>query len=915
MNRARNETRQWTFDVRRWAERARSMASERKNRSFEDLELAQASSRATEANVQRAKAEAKRQGVFEYDVDERGVPIPSSARRFSLLASHRAIGRTSTSLGLYLDAATQLGALAVILALAAAYSLVTNLKDVAFSSTYAVRGSAGGVESTCMRPYTTDGAVLRSSQGSRCAIPTLESFFNCPMTCEYDGVGYNFTNACGTHYPCTLESVLTPTQYAVCCTPKLSNTATQTPREFQGVQTVVTILFFLFEIWYTRNQQQTAKSIMSTTVTAADYSVYVEGFGKGNMWSRKDVADFFAHYGDVVSVCHLTNTARLVKLESQIFRAVNIRNEIQARIFEDMTEGESKSSVRKLRELMFRYLMLDGYKADENSLIKLDDQIADFKRKVAKHDETGVTNVQLGMAVVTFNYEDHATNCCEDHVNDYFEQFKQVVTRKRAPDFNGNKIRVKRAPESSDINWQNLRSRRSNAEIVFSFAGTYITLGVALVAGGIVQYFFEGLRNEELVAIEKEIALSSSASLSSQFNLQLITAASSLVIVAINAALDSLTVFLTSREMYATKTAANNALLVKLTVVQLLNYVVVPVLTNRCSNAADGQCNWYTPGGLIEQAFYLQLFNILALPTRILNVTNRFIVIVLAPLARTYDILYQMLEPEEFDLARQYSELLKIIGLAAIYGPALPASYSIAAIGVLMCYCCNKYRGLRLSQVPPKLYHNALGVRMAIRIISLLQILFGCLVFYRFDTAITVTLWVNLAIWFVALLPIRRFMGFFLPPELAAKSTGGVSFVNNAGLRDSSGQLRSLTMRRSSSVKMPDLNQENVENAPESRSELVRKAFMARMYKCELHELENGRLTLYHPPVPTHASPKQLEALLKLYEPFEELVPANPVYLPDQKESTGGIYTQPPSKTSVFARKKLDIIDSFNKRR
>ena len=321
-----------------------------------------------------------------------------------------------------------------------------------------------------------------------------------------------------------------------------------------------------------------------------------------------------------------------------------------------------------------------------------------------------------------------------------------------------------------------------------------------------------------------------------------------------------------------------------------------------------------TPGGLIEFAFYLQLFNILALPVRMMNLGSMIFTYLFAPRARTFWIQERMFEPADFNLARQYSELLKIIGLAAIYGPALPISYFLAVVGIFVCYWCSKYSGLRMTKAPPKLHHSVFGVKVAIRIISLLQILFGCLVFYKFDSEVTETLWVNLAIWFFALLPIRRLMGFFKAAELAVQSTGDVSFVNNAGLCDSQGRLRSLKERHSV-VEMPKLSNDEVESVPESRSEAVGKAFMARMYKCLPDELKKGRLDLYHPPVPTHAAPKQLEAILRQYEPFESVVPANPHYLPDQLEDTGGIHTNPPVKNSKAAEMKLNILASFNRRR
>ena len=889
-------------------------------RSFEDLEaLANGASGTTvRSNISRAQQRAKDLRVFEYDTDHRGVRITSSARPFSMRATHREIGCTSTSLALFLNAAAQLGVLALALALASLYSLVVNVIDNQFTSTYVVSGTtAAGLATnvTCSRPYTTHGPVLRSSQGSRCAIGDLESFFNCPMTCVVDSnVAFETSETCETHYPCQLKDVLTNAQYAKCCMEVLENTATSTPKEFQGIQTVVTILFLLFEFFYTRNQQETATSIISATVTAGDYSVYVDGFGKGNVWSRREVADFFAHYGEVVSVCHLTNTHKIVILERKIQTLLNIRNELETRMFDEYEQREKSSRLGFLREWLFRMIVLRGMKANEESIDNIERKIALAKREIAKFDGDNSKSVHLGMAVVTFNYEQHATNCCDDHESDNWERLSRFFTGRYPPDFRGRKLLVRRAPEPSDINWQHLRARRSKSRIIMWEIASYLTLGAALTVGGLVQYYFERIRFVELAVINQEVALTSAASFASQVHLQVLTAGASVVTVFINYVLDSLTIFLTSRETHITKTDANNVLLIKITVVQLLNYVVVPILTNRCSTQVDGACNWYTPGGLIEFAFYLQLFNILALPVRMMQLGNKFFTYVLAPRARTFWLQEKMYEPKEFDLSRQYSELLKIIGLAAIYGPALPVSYALAVIGIVVCYWCNKYSGLRMTKPPPKLHHSVFGVKFAIRIISLLQILFGCLVFYKFDSEVTVTLWVNLGIWIFALMPIRRLMGFWRPPELTAQSTGNVSFVNNAGLCDSHGRLRSMQDRKSV-VEMPELRENEVETVPESRSEAVQKAFLARMYKCLPNELHKGRLNLYHPPVPTHAAPKQLEAILKQYEPFEEVIPANPYYLPGQLEHTGGKHTEEPSKHAKSEKMKLNILQSFNRRR
>ena len=895
----------------RAVERRATRATSRAATTFGALEDGPVA-RADAAMIAARRAHA-RAGVLEYDVDHRGVQVPSSARRFSMTASHRRVGASSVSLALYLDTVLQFGLLAVVLAGINAYSLTTNVTDRAFTASYAVTGwdaTAGAdATTTCARTYETGGLVLSTSQGSRCGVPTLASFYNCPMRCDYEGaIGtFDATNACQTHYPCTLEKVLTTTQTAVCCVPRVAATVNKTPKEFQAVSIVVTVVFLLFDMFYTRNRATAAAIIKSSVVTASDYSVLVTGLGKGNEWTRQQIADFFSHYGEVVSVCHLTNTRRLVTMEREIKNAVQRRNEIQA-ILDDNEGANMDEKINKsilLRRQLYRMIALKGTKPTREALVKLDAKIAELKAKVVALGENG--NSHLGSAVVTFNYEQHAINCCEDHCGDYGESIIDRCTGKHSPDFNGRRLIVTRAPEPSDINWQHLRRRDSNWEVVATAIGAKFVLAGALCVGGVIQYVFEVLRSNQLETITNEVAFQSTASTTSSIGLQLVASSTSLVVVIINGLLDRLTVYLAQLEVYKTKTIETNMLIATLTFVNLLNYVVVPIITNRCSSKADGVCNWYVPGGFVEYAFYLQVFNVLLLPLRNMNIKHIIQVKILAPMSKTLSMQESLVQPPAFQLARSYAELLKILGLSAIYAPALPVSYAVGVFGIFLLYWSKKYQGLYLTTAPPKLREDSFGITITARVINLLQILFGCLVFYRFDDGISTTLWANIGIWAVALIPIRRIRRLCIAQTQLANSTEDVSFVKNAGLHGGSTDDKT-------DHEMPEIRVTQSPEVTETRSRRVRTAFLCRMYQCEKSELmSKGRLGLYHPPIPTHASPEQLERLLKNYEPFGALVPANANYLPGQTQSTGGDNTAPPF--SEKTRAKLDILASFQRRK
>ncbi|OUS48939.1 hypothetical protein BE221DRAFT_203235 [Ostreococcus tauri] len=866
---------------------------------------------ATRGDLTRALAVGARARVYEVDVDSRTGVVRASDRRFNALASHRSIGASNVSLALYLDSAMHFGFLMLILCAVSMYSMVKNVSDEKFTSSYEIRGWNGTV--TCERSYDTSGLVLSLSQGSRCAIGAQESYYNCPMACSYADTSGTFdpTNACSTHYPCTLKNLLTDAQDALCCEPQLLNNNAGAPEEFQAISIVVTIVFLLFDFVYSRNRRTVSDIVIESTVTTGDYSVIVSGLGKRNEWTREQLAKWFAHYGEVVSVCHLTNTAGIVALEKKIQELVKIKNEIDATLSTHELADEEVDATTRARRFLFRMIVLRGMKPTLENSEKLRTEIEKLQQKLISLPEYG--NFNTGTAIVTFNYEQHALNCIADHCSDASELMLAKATRKFPPDFYGRRLIVARAPEPSDINWQNLRSRNHAWENAVIWISTKLILAVAIAAGGGLQYLFEYLRSKQFDKLSDELAISSSYSTSTYIKLQLMASATSLVVVSINFALDALTVRLSDWEVYNTQTSKTNWLMAQLTIVNLVNYVIIPIVSNRCSNTADGVCNWYVPGGFIEVAFYMQVFNVIAMPFRIFTPNSVIRRDVLAPLAKTLQVQVDLVNPPDFGMARSYAELLKTVGFAAIYAPALPASYIVGFVGVFVLYWCKKFQGLYIARAPPKLRADAFGITATARIINLLQIIIGCTVFYRFDAGIDNTLWANLGIWAVGIIPIRTIMKLFFVAQAArAASTNNVSFEKNLGMHIG-GEVRSPkaddALRSSATIPR---ERGDVATA-ETRAQQVRNAFVCRMYRCEPEDLEERvKLLMYYPDVPTHATPEQLEGLLKKYEPLQKIERANTAYLERQTAATGGEHARPPD--NKHAKAKLDILASFQRR-
>lgn len=281
-----------------------------------------------------------------------------------------------------------------------------------------------------------------------------------------------------------------------------------------------------------------------------------------------------------------------------------------------------------------------------------------------------------GEAFVTFNYEAHCNNAFNDLRRTFSESVDDVLKCRRGPPrFNGKRIRLQAPPEASDVNWENFDVRgfdRLKREVV-----TLSVMAVALGVGIALQVIFEDMRqNIRVRAHDQEVKSavtgveSGDESTRNELTLNFLTAVSSSVIVLINVMLTTVAKALSKYQRFHTRTDYEASLMLKLTIVHVINSVIVPIATTTCDRSDDaqgGQCLWYAPGGLVEQAFYLQCFN--AFLPDLIAVTDIGAVLarkLLSPLAKTQEMLDVLMAPPEFILAEKYAAVCKTISLALL---------------------------------------------------------------------------------------------------------------------------------------------------------------------------------------------------------------------------------------------------------
>ena len=743
----------------------------------------------------------------EFSTDFRGLRDVHSARRFRLRSSHDAIGKFSADLALFFDTVQSIGVLCLLLSCLTLHEIMVDVEKSNLSGAYALEvmrspsdTNASSSTHDCWKSYYSNAAnyVLRTTPGSKCEDAKARSFYNCPTTCKYTARDEGeYESIVAENNGVAVCDVILPCQFvddeddgsSVCCEETASPVLDTKPSLDVGVFIVeifVVLACTIFDAVYQKVQSEKFLKYDVETMTVGDYSVMVRCLDKDA--TREEVGNFFTHYGEVANCVLMKNVCKLVECERELCRLRLRRAEMAAEMNKNMrsAEGEEKEQqtgrAKKppLGKLLYRLLILRGSRATDENLRALDKRIEQMKTKIREIEKSKVLEENTGQAIVTFNYEVNASACVADHVSDIEEWFVRKLRREpNAPKFRGKTaIRVERAPEPSDIVWRNMGfnteggddNNSRNSLLRNRHVHAFFIMTGSLVAFCIAQWYAERWRTRIRLDILKKAALNGgevSISDTDQNVLRVLKITSALTISLINVILTQIAKAVNSYERYKSHSIANTMLLGKLVLVHALNVCAIPILVTPCGDS-DGDCEWYTSGGLVDQAFYLQLFNIFTPHLLVLGQfifsPGYFVKKFLAPFAKTQATMDYLYSPPDFQLAEMYAQCCKTFAMANLYGQALPIGYLLAVGALFTQYWANKYAALRVSRSPPRLMMSSTYmVSSMIKLTTLANILFGYYFFYRTNTDSNLgvaRLWTLLAIWLAeAIMPTRFTLG------------------------------------------------------------------------------------------------------------------------------------------------------------
>ena len=763
------------------------------------------------------------QKLREFSTDFRGLRDIHSARPFRLSASNESIGKFSADLGLFFDTLVLVGVLCLILSCLTLHETIVNVEKSKLSGAYDLQVALTTTTTTtttttssfstfkCLKSYYSNVAnfVLRTTPGSKCEDAKARSFYNCPTTCkftakdeaEYESVVTGTTTesaVCDMILPCRFvdENVTDGSSSMMCCEESASPELDTKPSLNVGIfiiEILVVLACTIFDAVYQKLQSEKFLKYDAETMTVGDYSVLVRFLDKDA--TREEVGNFFTHYGEVANTVLMKNVFKLVECERELCRLRLRRAEMAAQINAGNDPQKRRAKKKSVfGKFLYGMFILQGKLATEKNLAALDERIERMKEKIRKIEKTKVLEENTGQAIVTFNYEVSASACVADHISDAEEWFVRKLRKEPdAPKFRGTTaIVVERAPEPSDIIWGNMgfNSRSgdedNNHNRLFRnrHVHAFFIMSGSLVAFCVAQWYAERWRTKIRLDILKKTALNGgevSISDADQNVLQVLKITSALTISLINVILTQIAKGINHYERYKSHSMANTMLLGKLVLVHALNVCAIPILVTPCGKS-DGDCEWYTSGGLVDQAFYLQLFNIFTPHIMVLGhfifSPGYFVRKFLAPFAKTQATMDYLYSPPDFPLAEMYAQCCKTFAMANLYGQALPVGYLLAVAALFTQYWANKYTTLRVSRKPPRLMMSSTYmVSSVIKLTTLANILFGYYVFYRTNTDSTLgtaRLWTLLAIWIAeAVMPTRFTLGIGKYAERYSKVAKG----------------------------------------------------------------------------------------------------------------------------------------------
>ena len=350
----------------------------------------------------------------------------------------------------------------------------------------------------------------------------------------------------------------------------------------------------------------------------------------------------------------------------------------------------------------------------EETIESYEGQIKDQKSIVASM-EASIQQQFTGIAFVTFAEDENAKSAKrmfgKPKMTRGWKDFAAVIfpcleakARKR---YQGSVLTVKRAPDPSDIIWENLgvsAMQISRCRVLVRRTLTTIATIAVLIAGAAVVYFSSSMKVDCIQAMisdsYKEIAKPTKLQ---TLGFNVLSFLPSIIVVIINIILTTTIWFFERMSYYTTTSDLQAAVAQNLTLAMFINtaLVAIPIHLN----------DWYGPHGLVLEMYNIMISNAVVAP----------LLYLLSPAAiwkwivrkrhtskgphcmLTQKEANELYEPLPVNMPNLCAGMIKTYLLSIMYAPVLPVGLAIGIFAIFFQYWVNKYMLLRRHPRPVRL--------------------------------------------------------------------------------------------------------------------------------------------------------------------------------------------------------------------
>mmetsp|Transcript_11334 Transcript_11334/g.32166 ORF Transcript_11334/g.32166 Transcript_11334/m.32166 type:complete len:1002 (+) Transcript_11334:314-3319(+) len=644
-----------------------------------------------------------------------------------------------------------------------------------------------------------------------------------PATNDTLGSSDIYEGACFSHLPfCNSE-----TAHCSCCELELDV-------QRLGIYPPVALLlmalsqvaFLLFLLLLRHQHVATTKAVDESVISLPDYSLWVRGLPE-DATDNKEIADFFRHYGEVVSANTIIGMGGFIQPSHRIQRMKVTLQELKAKAAIDAgqaTGPKGRGGCFGRVGCHLYWFMLTGFKSAKKAAAAMEEKIRAELDSIHKAERSTIEHVEnlRGEAVVTMNYERHKKNAMVDLRRSVWDNFGFNVflatlqgKRNHPPHCHGKHITIHQAPEPSDYAWENSSVKNEVARKVMGWT-IFVT---AVVVSCVVQYFLAAAAEQErteriLRQLQSNLAQSTAAmgtmeqqnrssnpfedlltfmasgELMETVSYSIIGWSYGLVVVLLDLLISFVQTWTsTNIERWSTNSRKESSDVLKVSLFYIINSFVIPFVAaywqwdgnGNLSVERDGRALWFLSGGVIESLLWIQVFNsFLGDVLQILNPVRLLNYRVLSHHALTQEQLDLLMAAPPAAITLRYAGAVKTVALAMLTAPVLPLAPIIACFGLILSYFTDKMIFLRLCHVKAKLSHHlADHINRLMVLLPLGQLLLMQFVFFPGQPYMTDLFIAGLIFWMVyAFVPVRKI--FRIESSLLSQDggTNGLSYMD-----------------------------------------------------------------------------------------------------------------------------------------